>query len=273
MAASADNPWMIRTLCAAVLVMLTACSPTLDWRAVTLPGQGLQASLPCKPEQVQRSVELAGTPVDMHMSGCEADSATFAIACAVLQDPAQTGAALTHWRAAVLAGMQAPSEGHAGAPQDTAFVPAGALDIPPSVRTEGGMSSAPAGTNAVSCGAPACPSEGACMPARTAARQWVRAAPVWAGSCRTAQAMAKVALSASQPDMCMSTGVPANSTLRCTCSGLQGRLAWSPCPGSVTALQSSVGLQAVSITRTAAHKVLIIQGLSAEAATAAGTGL
>lgn len=118
--------------------MLAACSPTLDWRAVTLPGQGLQASLPCKPEQVQRSVELAGTPVDMHMSGCEADGATFAIACAVLQDPTQTGAALTHWRAAVLAGMQAPSEGegHAGAPQDTAFVPAGALDIPPSVRTE-----------------------------------------------------------------------------------------------------------------------------------------
>ena len=127
---------MLRILCVAVLGTLAACSPALDWRLVTIPEAGLQASLPCKPDQVQRSVELAGTPVDMHMSGCEADGATFAVACAAVQDPAQTGAALTHWRAAVLAGLQAPAEGHAGAPRNTAFIPTGALNIPPSVRTE-----------------------------------------------------------------------------------------------------------------------------------------
>jgi len=126
---------MLRILCAAVVGVLTACSPTLDWRVVPISGTGVQASLPCKPDRVQRSVELAGAPVDLQMSGCEAGGATFAVACAAVQDPAQTSAALTHWRAAVLASMQAPAEGHAGAPQDTPFVPPGALHIPASVRS------------------------------------------------------------------------------------------------------------------------------------------
>lgn len=127
---------MIRTLgLASAVALLAACSPALNWRAVALPGDGMTVSLPCKPEQAQRSVELAGQPVDMRMTGCEADGSTFAVACATLAEPAMAGSALTHWRAAVLASMQAPAQGQVGAPQDKPFVPAGALDLPQSVQT------------------------------------------------------------------------------------------------------------------------------------------
>lgn len=117
------------------VTLLAACSPALNWRTVPLPQDGMSVSLPCKPEQTQRSVELAGQPVDMRMIGCEADGGTFAVACATLAEPAMAGAALTHWRAAVLASMRAPASGHPGAPQDRPFVPAGALDLPQSVQT------------------------------------------------------------------------------------------------------------------------------------------
>lgn len=127
---------MIRILGLAAAA-LAACSPALDWRDVAVAEGTLAVSLPCKPEQAQRNVELAGQPVELRMTGCEANGATFAVACAVLADPAHAGAALAHWRAAVWAGMQAPAPGQPGAPQDVPFVPAGALELPQSVRSVG----------------------------------------------------------------------------------------------------------------------------------------
>jgi len=121
----------------AAAVLLVACSPALDWRDVAIPAASISATLPCKPEQAQRAVELAGHSVELRMTGCEADGATFAVACAALAEPSLAGAALAHWRAAVWAGMQAPAPGQPGAPQDTPFVPAGALELPQSVRSVG----------------------------------------------------------------------------------------------------------------------------------------
>ncbi len=126
---------MYRILLAALALALSACSPALNWRSVALPEIGLRASLPCKPDHRERRIELAGSDTAVHMAGCAADGMTFAVACAVLADPAQAGAALAHWRAAVLAGLQAPAPGQPGAAQDHPFVPAGALDLPQSVRT------------------------------------------------------------------------------------------------------------------------------------------
>lgn len=127
---------MIRTLALVAALLLTACSPALNWRDVALSDASLRASLPCKPEVAQRTVELAGAPVELRMSGCEADGATFALACAVLADPGRAGLTLVHWRAAVLAALQAPAPGQPGAPVDAHHVPAGALDLPQSVRTQ-----------------------------------------------------------------------------------------------------------------------------------------
>lgn len=108
---------------------LTACSPSLEWRTLPLPELGLEASLPCKPDRAERSVELAGQAVRVVMQGCEAAGTTFAVACATLSDPASAGVALAHWRAAVLAAAQAQGA------QDVPFQPAGALGLPQAVRT------------------------------------------------------------------------------------------------------------------------------------------
>lgn len=108
---------------------LVACSPALEWRSLPLPELGLEASLPCKPERAEHSVELAGQTVQMVMQGCEAAGVTFAVACATLVEPSSAGTALAHWRAAVLAAAQAHGV------QDSAFQPTGALGLPQAVRT------------------------------------------------------------------------------------------------------------------------------------------
>ena len=98
---------MHRTLTGALALLLAGCSPALNWRTVPLPEAGLTITLPCKPDQATRTVELAGAPVALAMVGCDADGATFAVSHAALADPAQVGTALTHWRAAVLARLGA----------------------------------------------------------------------------------------------------------------------------------------------------------------------
>lgn len=116
---------------ASALLGLAACSPALNWRSVALPDAALTITLPCKPDHATRKVELAGTPVDLSMVGCEADGATFAVSHATLADAALTATALAHWRAAVLArlgGSQAQAS-------DVPFAPRNALPLPQSVRT------------------------------------------------------------------------------------------------------------------------------------------
>jgi hypothetical protein len=88
----------------AVLV-LSACSPALDWRTVEL--EGLRTVLPCKPDRAARDVVLGELPVRMSMAGCEAQGALFAISQVAV--PAGTDAADLEqaWRSAALAQMQA----------------------------------------------------------------------------------------------------------------------------------------------------------------------
>lgn len=117
---------------AAALLLLGGCSPALNWRSVPLPDAALTITLPCKPDQATRQVELAGAPVELAMVGCDADGATFAVSHAALADPAQIGAALTHWRAAVLANL---GPGAAASALDTPYAPTGVLPVPQSVRT------------------------------------------------------------------------------------------------------------------------------------------
>lgn len=117
---------------AAALLLLAGCSPALNWRTVPLPEADLTVTLPCKPDQASRTVELAGAPVELNMVGCDADGATFAVSHAALADPAQVGAALTHWRAAALARLGAGAAANA---KDMPYAPRGALSLPQSVRT------------------------------------------------------------------------------------------------------------------------------------------
>ena len=102
-----DNPAMRALYCVPVLfsLLLLACSPALNWRDVQLEGSALNALLPCKPDQADRSFALGADTVDIHMMGCEAGQAMFTLARLPLG--AAPAARMETWRTAQLAAIRA----------------------------------------------------------------------------------------------------------------------------------------------------------------------
>lgn len=96
-----------RLLLPALAWLLTACSPTLDWRELRPEGSGAQLMLPCKPASHARKVKLAGGEVELSLYACSAGDVTWALAFADLADPARVGSALQELRAAALANLGA----------------------------------------------------------------------------------------------------------------------------------------------------------------------
>lgn len=90
-------------------VLLGACNPSLNWRETRIADTELAAMMPCKPAHHQRSVPLAGLTVTMHMTACDADGATFAVAHAVIPNSSAAPALLAEWRKTTLANMAATS--------------------------------------------------------------------------------------------------------------------------------------------------------------------
>jgi len=89
----------------ALCLLLCACSPALNWRSVTL--EGVQATLPCKPDQAQRPVQLAGLDLTLSMAGCEADGGLYAISHLRLAQGAQAQPLIDAWRDQALQAMGA----------------------------------------------------------------------------------------------------------------------------------------------------------------------
>jgi hypothetical protein len=114
-----------------LLSMLAGCSPQLNWREVQPPGSRLQALMPCKPEAAMRIVPLAGLPVEMHLSGCDAGGATFVIGWADVP-VLRLGTAMGAWQDATLERIGIPPG--PDAPAGRAFVPAGAVALPQALR-------------------------------------------------------------------------------------------------------------------------------------------
>jgi len=84
-----------------VTAVLTACSPTYNWREVRLGP--LTTLLPCKPDQAKRVVRLGTQELPLEMQGCEAGATLFAVSRVALDDPAQAHTVLADWRAATVA--------------------------------------------------------------------------------------------------------------------------------------------------------------------------
>ena len=114
-----------------LVVVLSACSPTFNWREARLEATPLQALLPCKPETAQRSVPLAGSPTELHLLACETGGLQFALAWAEVAAPAQVPQALATWRIASL-----QSIGVRLAPGDEAST-AWAASVPGATQTLG----------------------------------------------------------------------------------------------------------------------------------------
>lgn len=77
-----------------LLVVLSACSPTLDWREVRPEDSGAVALFPCKPTTDARMVTLAGSRVRMLLTACRAGDSTWALAHADMADPTRVTPAL-----------------------------------------------------------------------------------------------------------------------------------------------------------------------------------
>lgn len=105
--------WPAHALVGAAL-LLSACSPTFNWRELRPEGVPLLALMPCKPETAVRPVPLLGQPTELHMHSCETSGLTFAIAWADLTDASPAHTALTQWKTASLASIRvAPDAGEA----------------------------------------------------------------------------------------------------------------------------------------------------------------
>lgn len=89
-------------------LVLSACSPSQNWREVTLDGTSFKAQLPCKPDRTTRSVPLGGVPVDLQVVGCESGSAVVAVMSAPLQAGADANALLAGWQKATLDNARVP---------------------------------------------------------------------------------------------------------------------------------------------------------------------
>ena len=85
----------------ALVAVVSACSPSLDWRELRPDGAGVLALFPCKPEVERRE------PVRMGLAACKAAGLSFSLTWAELDDPAQVAPALQQMRESLAARLQA----------------------------------------------------------------------------------------------------------------------------------------------------------------------
>lgn len=96
-----------RALTVALLLGVTACSPSGDWREMRPSSTGLVARFPCKPDTHARRLPLAGQAVELTLHACQHDGATFALAAADVGDPRQVAPALAALLEATQANLRA----------------------------------------------------------------------------------------------------------------------------------------------------------------------
>lgn len=91
----------------ALVALLAACSPTLDWREVRVDGSPLIALFPCKPDRYERQVQVEGQAVRMRMQSCAAGGLTFSVSHFELADAAAVSPALRSLRRSMAANLGA----------------------------------------------------------------------------------------------------------------------------------------------------------------------
>lgn len=99
---------MRRGLVAGLVLGLSACSPSLDWREVRAEGGALTVWLPCKPQRRVRDLDLAGKRVSMEMLGCRAEGSTWGLTSADVGEASRVEPALEALRKARSENLGAP---------------------------------------------------------------------------------------------------------------------------------------------------------------------
>ncbi|MBI3229861.1 MAG: hypothetical protein HYZ45_06690 [Burkholderiales bacterium] len=91
-----------RCVALAVLFSLAACSPKYDWRDVHGSNSPFAVTMPGKPSEYTRPVQLDQMKANMTMTATQVDGATFAVGAAELPDAAKAQAALTIMQTALV---------------------------------------------------------------------------------------------------------------------------------------------------------------------------
>ena len=86
----------------AACFLLTACSPTYNWREVRGSDAPYLAMMPGKPSTHTRTVNLNGIEVAMTMQAAEVEDVVFAVGSATLPDPSQAAFALEAMKTALV---------------------------------------------------------------------------------------------------------------------------------------------------------------------------
>ena len=94
---------------AVIAVALAACSPTYNWRTLSLDSVGAQALVPCKPEYSTREVPLleGQAMITLHMQACDVGDVTYALSWLNIPPGQDVNAAMQRWLSASMAGAQA----------------------------------------------------------------------------------------------------------------------------------------------------------------------
>jgi hypothetical protein len=119
--------WGSRVGCLAMVIVTSACSPTLNWRDVTV--DRLRVNLPCKPDNAQRPVVLAGATLELAMAGCKAADALFAVSHAKVPSGVLVKDVLITWQLSTLENMQVNNAKDVLDAYQAAETPKSAVDI------------------------------------------------------------------------------------------------------------------------------------------------
>jgi hypothetical protein len=90
-----------------IAVVSAACTPTYNWRTVSLGDLAMQAQLPCKPDQTTQSVPMGKTQVALHAAGCEQANAHWSVMATRLASEEDAQYVLAQWQQLTLRHMQA----------------------------------------------------------------------------------------------------------------------------------------------------------------------
>lgn len=120
---------MRRLFAVALLLGVAACTPTFNWREITVDPFALHVTFPCKPDRAERKMPFTRErELLVHALGCEAGGASYALLWADVGSPAEVGSAMDQWQKASAANSRARIE------REVPFLPRGALALPQSVR-------------------------------------------------------------------------------------------------------------------------------------------
>lgn len=97
--------WGNRRSCAARWVLyaaglLSACSPSLNWRTWSANETPLQALIPCKPDVAQRTVKLGEASANLHLHSCDNDGLRYALAWVVVPPALDAKKVMAQWHQA-----------------------------------------------------------------------------------------------------------------------------------------------------------------------------